>query len=35
MSQFWIYFQMELKHVLDVHSDHVLFLIALATHFLF
>src|SRR3970282_94213 len=31
MSQFWIYFQIGFKHVLDVHSyDHVLFLIALA-----
>jgi hypothetical protein len=36
MSQFWIYFQIGLKHVLDVHSyDHVLFLIALATPFSF
>lgn len=30
MSQFWIYFQIGLKHVLDIHAyDHVLFLIAL------
>ncbi|HEY4617840.1 MAG TPA: HupE/UreJ family protein [Flavobacterium sp.] len=36
MSQFWIYFQIGLKHVLDVHSyDHVLFLIALAIPFSF
>jgi hypothetical protein len=36
MSQFWIYFQIGLKHVLDVDSyDHVLFLIALATPFSF
>ena len=31
MSEFWIYFQIGLKHVLDIHAyDHVLFLIALA-----
>jgi hypothetical protein len=36
MSQFWIYFQIGLKHVLDVNSyDHVLFLIALAIPFSF
>lgn len=36
MSEFWIYFQIGLKHVLDVHSyDHVLFLIALAVPFSF
>jgi hypothetical protein len=36
MSQFWIYFQIGLKHVLDVHAyDHVLFLIALAVPFSF
>ena len=30
MSEFWIYFQIGLKHVLDIHAyDHVLFLIAL------
>ncbi|WP_369766075.1 HupE/UreJ family protein [Flavobacterium sp. WC2429] len=36
MSEFWIYFQIGLKHVLDIHSyDHVLFLIALAVPFSF
>jgi hypothetical protein len=36
MSQFWIYFQIGLKHVLDIYSyDHVLFLIALAIPFSF
>lgn len=36
MSQFWIYFQIGLKHVLDIHAyDHVLFLIALAVPFSF
>ena len=36
MSDFWIYFQIGLKHVLDIHAyDHVLFLIALAVPFLF
>jgi hypothetical protein len=36
MSQFWIYFQIGLKHVLDIYSyDHVLFLIALAVPFTF
>ena len=36
MSEFWIYFQIGLKHVLDIHAyDHVLFLIALAIPFSF
>lgn len=36
MSQFWIYFQIGLKHILDVYAyDHVLFLIALAIPFSF
>ncbi|MBB4801280.1 hypothetical protein HNP37_001319 [Flavobacterium nitrogenifigens] len=36
MSQFWIYFQIGLKHVLDIHAyDHVLFLIALTVPYLF
>ena len=36
MSEFWIYFQIGLKHVLDIHAyDHVLFLIALAIPFAF
>lgn len=36
MSEFLIYFQIGLKHVLDIHSyDHVLFLIALSVPFLF
>ena len=36
MSEFWIYFQIGLKHVLDIHAyDHVLFLIALAIPFTF
>ncbi len=36
MSEFWIYFQIGLKHVLDTHAyDHVLFLIALAIPFIF
>lgn len=36
MSQFWIYFQIGLKHVLDIYAyDHVLFLIALAIPFSF
>ncbi len=36
MSDFWIYFQIGLKHVLDIHAyDHVLFLIALTTPYLF
>ena len=36
MSEFWIYFQIGLKHVLDINGyDHVLFLIALAVPFSF
>ena len=36
MSEFMIYFQIGLKHVLNIHSyDHVLFLIALAVPFSF
>lgn len=36
MSDFWIYFQLGLKHVLDIHAyDHVLFLIALTVPFSF
>lgn len=36
MSDFWIYFQIGLKHVLDIHAyDHVLFLIALTVPYLF
>lgn len=36
MSEFWIYFQIGLKHVLDIHAyDHVLFLIALTTPYTF
>jgi hypothetical protein len=36
MSEFWIYFQIGLKHVLDIHAyDHVLFLIALTIPYLF
>lgn len=36
MSEFWIYFQIGLKHVLDIHAyDHVLFLVALAIPFTF
>ena len=36
MSEFWIYFLIGLKHVLDIHAyDHVLFLIALAVPFSF
>lgn len=36
MSEFWIYFQIGLKHVLDIQAyDHVLFLIALAVPFSF
>lgn len=36
MSDFWIYFQIGLKHVLDINAyDHVLFLIALAVPFSF
>ena len=34
MNEFWIYFQLGLKHVLDVNGyDHVLFITALATPF--
>lgn len=36
MSQFWIYFQIGLKHVLDINAyDHVLFFIALTVPYLF
>jgi HupE / UreJ protein len=36
MSEFWIYFQIGLKHVLNIHAyDHVLFLIALTVPFSF
>ncbi|WP_343695773.1 HupE/UreJ family protein [Flavobacterium sp.] len=36
MSQFWIYFQIGLKHVLDINAyDHVLFLIALTVPYTF
>ncbi len=36
MSEFWIYFQIGLKHVLDIHAyDHVLFLIALTIPYSF
>ncbi|MCV9929272.1 HupE/UreJ family protein [Flavobacterium sp. LS1R49] len=36
MSDFWIYFQIGLKHVLDIHAyDHVLFLIALTIPYAF
>ncbi|KAF2516345.1 HupE/UreJ family protein [Flavobacterium zhairuonense] len=36
MSEFWIYFQIGLKHVLDIHAyDHVLFLIALTIPYTF
>ena len=36
MSEFWIYFQIGLKHVLDIHAyDHVLFLIALTIPYAF
>ncbi|TWI02408.1 HupE/UreJ protein [Flavobacterium tiangeerense] len=36
MQEFWIYFQIGLKHVLDIHAyDHVLFLIALAVPYSF
>jgi hypothetical protein len=36
MSDFWIYFQIGLKHVLDIRAyDHVLFLIALSIPFSF
>lgn len=36
MSEFWVYFQIGLKHVLDIHAyDHVMFLMALAVPFTF
>lgn len=36
MSDFWIYFQIGLKHVLDINAyDHVLFLIALTVPYAF
>lgn len=36
MSEFWIYFQLGLKHVLDIHAyDHVLFLMALTVPYAF
>lgn len=36
MSEFWIYFQLGLKHIINVFSyDHVLFLIALSVPFSF
>ncbi|RED24527.1 HupE/UreJ protein [Flavobacterium cutihirudinis] len=36
MSEFWIYFQIGLKHVLDINAyDHVLFLIALTVPYSF
>lgn len=36
MSDFWIYFQLGLRHVLDINAyDHVLFLIALTVPFAF
>lgn len=36
MSDFWVYFQIGLKHVLDINAyDHVLFLIALTVPFSF
>lgn len=36
MSEFWIYLQIGLSHVLDINSyDHVLFLVALAVPFTF
>lgn len=36
MSEFWIYFQIGLKHVLDIYAyDHVLFLIALTIPYAF
>ncbi len=36
MSEFWIYFQVGLKHVLDIRAyDHVLFLIALTVPYSF
>ena len=36
MSEFWVYFQIGLRHVLDIHAyDHVLFLTALVIPFTF
>jgi hypothetical protein len=36
MSEFWVYFQIGLHHVLDIHAyDHVLFLMALVIPFTF
>lgn len=36
MSEFWVYFQIGLHHVLDIQAyDHVLFLMALVTPFTF
>lgn len=36
MSDFWIYFQIGLKHVLDIHAyDHVIFLMALTIPYSF
>lgn len=36
MSEFWVYFTVGLKHVLDIHAyDHVLFLIALTVPYSF
>jgi hypothetical protein len=36
MSEFWIYYQLGLRHVLDIHAyDHVLFLVALTVPFSF
>ncbi len=36
MSQFWLYFQLGLNHVLDIHAyDHILFLIALTVPYTF
>ena len=36
MSEFWIYFQIGLRHVLDIHAyDHVLFLIAMTVPYAF
>lgn len=36
MSEFWIFFQLGLRHVLDINGyDHLLFLVALTAPFLF
>jgi hypothetical protein len=36
MSEFWVFFTIGLKHVLDIHAyDHVLFLIALTVPYVF